>query len=88
MRRSGHSNLPVLAVVAFLPLASSQPLARENGQWVRTISGSVPATARLRVNAHGPVTLEGGASRNLTYTVKITVSMRAVRTEAEGDGTI
>ncbi len=82
MRRSGLSS--ALAAIAFLPLASGQQgLTRENGQWVRTISGTMPATARLRVNAHGPVTLDGGVSRNLTYTVRLTVSTRAARTEAE-----
>ncbi len=89
MHRSAHFNLaaqscwPVLAALAFAVPAFSQPLARENGHWVRVIYGSAPAAPRLRVNAHGPVTVEGGAAKNLSYTVRLTVSARAARTEAE-----
>ncbi|HYW43829.1 MAG TPA: hypothetical protein VE959_13285 [Bryobacteraceae bacterium] len=71
----------VLAALALVPLAMAQRgVTRENGRWVRTITGSAPATAQLRVNAHGPVTLEGGVSQNLSYVIKISVY---ARTEAE-----
>ncbi len=70
-------------VLALVPLGISQPLTRENGQWVRIIRGSAPMAARLRVNAHGPVSLEGGISNNLSYTVRLTVNVRSARTEAE-----
>jgi DUF4097 and DUF4098 domain-containing protein YvlB len=87
MRRSGHSrrgalSLAVVAAFALLPAAPAQPLARENGQWVRTIQGSAPSQARLRINAHGPVMLEGGTSRKLSYVVRLTVSVRTAPTEA------
>jgi len=64
------------------------------------INGSVPAAARLRIRAHGPVTLQGGTVPNLTYTVKITatartdaearriVLMSAVRVESGGPWTV
>ena len=78
MRRSGLSS--ALAIFATLLPASAQQLVCKNGKCERVISGAAPAGSRLRVNAHGPVTLEGGVSKELTYT--ITVSVNA-RTEAE-----
>ena len=78
MRRSGLSS--ALAIFAALLPASAQQLVCKNGKCERVISGAAPAGSRLRVNAHGPVTLEGGVSKELTYT--ITVSVNA-RTEAE-----
>ena len=42
--------------------------------------GTVPAASRLRVNAHGPVTLEGGVAKDLSYTIRLSVN---ARTEAE-----
>lgn len=79
MLRSGLSN--TLAVAALLPLTGlGQGLVREGGAWVRTLRGTCPVAARLRVNASGPVTLEGGVSGDLTYTLKVAVR---ARTEAE-----
>lgn len=70
-----------LAVLAFLPFAGAQKgLTCRNGKCEKVIYGAAPASSRLRVNAHGPVTLEGGASQNLSYTVTVSVS---ARTEAE-----
>jgi DUF4097 and DUF4098 domain-containing protein YvlB len=91
MRRSAHSEgskrglaVKLAAVVAVLvPLGMGQQLTRENGNWVRTIRGTFPANARLRVNAHGPVTLDGGTANELSYTVKLSVNARSVRSEAE-----
>jgi hypothetical protein len=62
------------------PVFAQPRLSREGGRWVRTITGSAPAAARLRVNAQGPVHVEGGTAGEFTYTVK--VSVRA-RNEAE-----
>jgi hypothetical protein len=71
----------VLATLAFLPIApGQQPVTCQNGKCTRVIYGTAPAAPRLRVNAHGPVTLEAGNARALTYSVKVTVS---ARTEAE-----
>src|SRR5689334_19463216 len=72
----------LLVTFACLPLAlgQQQSVTCQNGKCTRVINGTAPAAPRLRVNAHGPVTLEGGTSRNVTYSVKVTVS---ARTEAE-----
>jgi DUF4097 and DUF4098 domain-containing protein YvlB len=58
-----------------MPLvAFAQPdVARQGDLWVRTFYGSGPAAPRLRVDAHGPVTLEGGVSPNVSYQVKVSV---------------
>jgi DUF4097 and DUF4098 domain-containing protein YvlB len=67
-----------LAVLAFLPFAGAQKgLTCKNGTCEKVIYGAAPATARLRVNAHGPVTLEGGAATNLLYTIVVSVSARS-----------
>jgi ribosomal protein S28E/S33 len=52
---------------------AQQELTREGDLWVRTFHGALPAAPRLRVNAHGPVTLEGGVSPNVSYQVKVSV---------------
>ena len=78
MRRSGLSS--ALAIFATLLPASAQQLVCKNGKCERVISGAAPAGSRLRVNAHGPVTLEGGVSKELTYTIRVSVN---ARTEAE-----
>jgi len=73
MRRSGLFSARV--ALALLPLAAcaQQELARQGDQWVRTYYGTAPAAPRLRVNAHGPVTLESGVSPNVSYQVKVSV---------------
>jgi DUF4097 and DUF4098 domain-containing protein YvlB len=78
----GKARAGARAALAFLPLVAfaQQGLTREGGQWAKTLHGTEPAAPRLRVNAHGPVTLEGGVSDSLSYSVK--VSVRA-RTEAQ-----
>src|SRR5271157_5829148 len=88
MRRSGLFSarvaLALLPLVAFVNAAfAQQKLTREGDLWVRTFSGTGPAAPRLRVNAHGPVTLEGGVSPNLSYQVKVSVK---TRTAAEALG--
>jgi hypothetical protein len=73
MRRSGLFSARVaLALLPVMALAQ-QELTRQGDLWVRTFSGTAPAAPRLRVNAHGPVTLEGGVSPNLSYQVKVSV---------------
>src|SRR5271165_4643665 len=71
-----------LTAFAFTPLdAVAQPrLKREADEWSRTITGTAKAQLQLRVNGHGPVTLEGGVSKEFSYTVKISVM---ARTEAQ-----
>jgi hypothetical protein len=55
---------------------AQQQLTRQGGLWVRTFSGAVRAAPRLRVIAHGPVTLEGGVSKTVSYEVKVSVKTR------------
>src|SRR5579872_6076255 len=62
-----------------LPAGSGQPqqtLRREADGWVRTYAGTMPRALKLRVNGHGPVTVEGGPSKEITYTVKLNVPAR------------
>ncbi len=69
-----------LAVLAFLPFAGAQRgqgLTCKNGTCEKVIYGTAPIGSRLRVNAHGPVTLEGGTSTSLQYAVTVTVSARS-----------
>lgn len=80
MRLSALSR--VLAAVALLHLAAlAQPkLSRDGDRWVRVFHGGGPAGHRLRINAHGPVSFEGGGANNLQYTVRVSVM---ARTEAQ-----
>lgn len=68
MRRSGLFS--AWAALALMPLVAS---AQQGGLWVRTFYGAGPAAPRLRVDAHGPVTLQGGVSPNVSYQVKVIV---------------
>jgi hypothetical protein len=64
----------LLPLLAFVSAAFAQPaLTRQGDLWVRTFSGAGPAARRVRVNAHGPVALEGGVSQDLSYQVKVSV---------------
>jgi len=102
MHRSAHfspARWGALAALVWLPAAGfAQPsLVRQGDRWERIYSGSMPATARLRINGHGPVTVEAGVSREYFYTVKVAVRARsealalrrlaqfAVRLEPQGD---
>jgi DUF4097 and DUF4098 domain-containing protein YvlB len=67
-----------LAVLAFLPFAGAQKgFTCKNGTCEKVIYGTAPVGTRLRVNAHGPVTLQGGDSTSLQYTVTVSVSARS-----------
>jgi DUF4097 and DUF4098 domain-containing protein YvlB len=76
MRRSELFN--ALAGMALLPAAvCAQPwLTREGDLWVRTFHETADARPRLRINAHGPVTLEANVSGNFVFTVKVSVRAR------------
>lgn len=82
MRLSVHSRwgrLPACLLAAAAAL-SAQPLAREGGRWVQTITGTAHATPRLRVDCQGPVHVEGGTANDFTYTARVSV---AAATEGE-----
>jgi len=75
MLRSGLFS--ALALFACLvPTGAQTAITRENGYWVRTITGTASPRQRLRINAHGPVTLEGGVARDLSYTVVVRINAR------------
>lgn len=72
------STLGVLCLSAVnAGLLFSQQLTCTNGKCERVLNGIAPPGSRLRVNAHGPVTVVGGVSQNLTFTVKVTVNARS-----------
>ena len=78
LSRSGWLAATLMAVA--LGAASAQPLVREGNRWVQTVSGTGPASARLRVTCQGPVHLEAGGGNELSYTARLSVM---ARTEAE-----
>src|SRR5690348_14081318 len=80
LSRSGWFAATLMAVAVAVGAASAQPLVREGNRWVQTISGTGPASARLRVTCQGPVHLEAGSGNDLSYTARLSVM---ARTEAE-----
>jgi hypothetical protein len=73
----------VAVLLALLPLgaAGQEPheaaLEREPGGWALTYQGTLPAAPRLRINGHGPVTLEGGTAQTFIYSVRLSVAARS-----------
>ena len=59
----------ILALVALVPLAGQN----RPGNRTVTVTGSVPAAARLRIEAGGAVTLESGGSPAISYTARASV---------------
>src|SRR5215831_4379161 len=78
-RRLAFLSLP-LSLLPLLLLAQPSDFRRRGDSWEKNFYGSRPATNRLRINAHGPVTLQAGTGADISYTVRL--SVRA-RTEAE-----
>jgi DUF4097 and DUF4098 domain-containing protein YvlB len=52
-------------------------LTCRGGKCEQVVSGAVPATARLRITANGPVNIRAGGSKTVTYTVRLSVNMRS-----------
>jgi DUF4097 and DUF4098 domain-containing protein YvlB len=89
-----------LALLLAVPAGGAEDLVCKSGRCERIIYGTAPAAARLRIRAHGPVTLEAGTSNNLSYVVSVKISARtesegrrtlqqfAVRTESQGGWTV
>jgi len=71
--RVHFATLLIAAVLLPLPGSGQQDLKREGNTWSRTYTGSLAPQARLEVDSHGPVMLEGGSSGAFTYTVKLSV---------------
>ena len=77
--------------------AQQNGIVREGDRFRRDFYGSHPAARRLRINAHGPVTLLSGAASTVTYSVSVSVRARsesearrvlehyAIRVETVGD---
>jgi hypothetical protein len=81
MRRSVHfKSSAILLLLPLLAVPQTTGLVRQGDRFVRDFSGTAPAGRRLRINAHGPVTVQAGAAKSISYTVHL--SVRA-RTEAE-----
>src|ERR1035441_10724542 len=82
------ADFKTVAILLLLPLAAvPQPsgLVREGDRFARDFQGTAPAGRSLRINAHGPVSVQAGAGNSITYTVHL--SVRA-RTEAEARNVI
>jgi hypothetical protein len=86
-RRLGVSAVKTNFVVAILLAAVTasaqtwQPMRKEGDLWVSTYDAQIPARPRVRINAHGAVTLQGHAlqgpaSKNIIVQVKIGVRAR------------
>jgi DUF4097 and DUF4098 domain-containing protein YvlB len=59
-------------------LMSAQQLGmhRRGDSWEKDFVGRAHASRRLRINAHGPVTLQAGSVPEITYTVRVSVHAR------------
>jgi DUF4097 and DUF4098 domain-containing protein YvlB len=71
----GPSGLPSLLALAALPLAcwAQQTITCQRGRCVEALTGQAVIGRQLRVNAHGPVTLEAGVGTQLSYTATVVV---------------
>src|SRR5262245_48743823 len=79
MRRLGLFS--ALALLLFARAHGQPSLTCKDGRCEKIIYGTAPAVSRLKINAHGPVTLQRGTAKSLTYMVKVSI---AARSEAAG----
>jgi len=80
MRDVGGPSRPLRFIACAMLLGAAlwaQNLSREGSDWVLTLNGTLPAAARLRVNAQGPVLVQGGNGREISYTAKLSVRARS-----------
>jgi len=70
----------MIALLPILALAQPGGMQRKGEVWEKDFFGNARNARRIRINAHGPVTLQAGAGNSITYSVHL--SVRA-RTEAE-----
>ena len=81
MRRSALSSVAILA--ALLPMGGAcqvlrdAPLEAEPGGWAITYRGSLPAARMLRIDGHGPVTLQAGIAPEFLYMARLSVAARS-----------
>jgi DUF4097 and DUF4098 domain-containing protein YvlB len=102
MHRSALSSVLVILGLLPPPSVSQQTgqtarVTRQGNRFVRDFYGNGPASRRLRINAHGPVTVQAGVSANLQYSVRVSVQARSegearsvlqrysIRQESRGD---
>ncbi len=98
--RIGASGAALSIAFALLPatgVGQQQQWKRVGDSWVRVYTGTIPAALRLRVRGHGPVTVAAGASREISYTVTVSVmspsagraqlavNREPIRVETDGD---
>src|SRR4051812_23343298 len=76
-KRHGLVRLTALVLVALGATAQDPPIVRDGDRWRRDFYGTTPAARRLRINAHGPVTLQAGSGPSITYSVRVTVRARS-----------
>ena len=75
MRPLGHFSLAAVIAAALFAAAGDgqQQWQRRGDSWVRVYSGTIPATERLRISGHGPVTVMSGSGREITYSITVSV---------------
>jgi DUF4097 and DUF4098 domain-containing protein YvlB len=52
-------------------------MVREGDRFVRDFFGTAPAGRRLRINAHGPVSVQAGDAKGISYMVHLSVRARS-----------
>jgi DUF4097 and DUF4098 domain-containing protein YvlB len=87
----------LLGLLAPASVSQQAGVTREGARFVRDFHGTGPASRRLRINAHGPVTVQAGVADRLQYTIRVSVRARtegearsvlqhySVREESKGD---
>ena len=77
LRRAHFSLKPIVALIPLLALAQPLGLRQNGGRWEHDFFGSAPSARRLRIIAHGPVTLHAGLSQGtISYSVRLSVRAR------------
>src|ERR1035441_6589754 len=84
-RPADFKTVAILLLLSLVAVPQTSGLVREGDRFARDFHGTAPAGRRLRINAHGPVSVQAGAANSITYAVH--VSVRA-RTEAEARNVI
>ena len=68
MLRSAHFSVRALLALAAVAATAQQPrMVREGDRFRRDFYGTAPAARKLRINAHGPVTLQAGTGAAFSF---------------------